>query len=66
MHINQSTHIPIPLSQGEQAGVTQERVQEEFLRARRLLGLIELDEDQLAAYIRAHKNGGWVGAMRVL
>ena len=32
-------------------------MQEEFLRARRLLGLIELDEDQLAAYIRAHKTG---------
>lgn len=49
--------------QGEQAGATQERVQEEFLRARRLLGLIELDEDALAAYIKAHKTGAFVGGV---
>lgn len=59
-HHHQHNHVPHHHHQGEQAGVTQERVQEEFLRARRLLGLIELDEDQLAAYIRAHKTGACV------
>lgn len=35
-------------------------MQEEFLRARRFLGLIELDEDALAAFIKEHKTGACV------